>query len=160
MTPPRREAALKSVAVTGTDNVGQGFRPNLTTIQRTHQPPTSQRDGGQNRKARQRPDPGRSTKAPPPRMPPTQTIPLPAQPRPLASTHTMEPAARRHRAHHPEPPLRNPGSQPNSSPSGERAARTQPASPAAARAHLQHLQPLSATHPTTTPAPNRTAQPG
>jgi hypothetical protein len=88
MTPPRREAALKSVAVTGTDNVGQGFRPNLTTIHRTHQPPTSQRDGGQNRKARQRPDPGRSTKAPPPRMPPTQTIPLPAQPRPPASTHT------------------------------------------------------------------------
>jgi hypothetical protein len=28
MTPPRRASALKSVDVTGTDNVGQGFRPN------------------------------------------------------------------------------------------------------------------------------------
>jgi hypothetical protein len=41
-------------------------------------------------------------------MPPTQLIPLPTQPGLPTSTHTVAPAARRHRVHHKEPPLKSP----------------------------------------------------
>jgi hypothetical protein len=124
MTPPRRASALKSVDVTGTDIVGQGFRPNSD-----HRPTEYAKiwEGAR--------------EAPAPRMPPTRTIPLPTQPRLPTNTRTKAPAARRRRAHHKEPPLGIPKSQPSPSPSGERTARAQSADPTAARTHHRHLPP-------------------
>jgi hypothetical protein len=72
----------------------------------------------------------------------------------------MAPAARRRRANQPKPPLWNPRSQPNSYPSGERVARTQPAN------QLPHERTSSTYNacqrPTMPPrmALNRSARPG
>jgi hypothetical protein len=73
-------------------------------------------------------------------MSPMQAIPLPIQPILRTSTRTKAPAAKHHHVHHPEPPVRKPRNHRNSSSSGGRVAHVQQTNPAAARAHLQHMQ--------------------
>lgn len=143
MTPPRRESALESVDVTGTDIVGQSFRPNSHHRRRDY---AKIREGARELQRHE---------CLPRGYPAARTAETTYQHR------TMAPAAKRHRDHRPEPPLWKPRSQPNPPPSGARAARTQQAHPTAARTHHQHPQPPSPALPAVgKPAPHRSAKTG
>jgi hypothetical protein len=82
-------------------------------------------------------------------MPPTQTNPLPTQPRWPTSTHTVAPAARHRRGHHKEPPLKIPKTNQTRLPlENEPHARSRPAP-------LPHGRTSGTSTPVTKP-PNHT----